>query len=484
MPHEYRGMESNLRALLDLRRVYHEQNSGSQRRLSELLPLFRWSQASDKLDKIYSLLGLVLEIDRRLVPIKYKIPLQKCYTPFMFALLKQSRDLSLLLHCGTPSFVHGHAPLPSWVVDWSYDASQLPAARWGLREANTTHSKVAMARNVYLRYHASGTSKCPPLTLRHGTVLTLHGMIAAHIVETGPAMELHHQPLRPVNFKGDFTPTPPLSWDVFVAREYRNLAWKFFTSFSFADILLFPLNCYRRGAALDVLLASARLAQPRPSSKNDNLRLLFLTLMRGVEDYEYLQLRILGDFGPDAPQQMADEFRAFKNSLWWNVPLTLIKYLFRATILHPVYIFCLGLSYENHRGALPLLGTFIAFLSLFLTWLRIFPSIVIPITQIMSPLGLYMSTKSLRQPAKAKLIDMVPQSMLGSRVVKTETGEVALVPHAAEVGDRVALFKGGRCPFVVRKWGRKWRFVGDAYIHGMMEGEAWDVNKCEEIDFV
>jgi hypothetical protein len=183
-----------------------------------------------------------------------------------------------------------------------------------------------------------------------------------------------------------------------------KLRWKFFISLSYADILLSPLNCYRKGAALDILLASARLAQSlaiQHTFETDHLRLLFLTLMRGVEDYEYLQHRILGDFGPDAPQQMASEFRAFQKSLWWNFPLALSAHYFRATKLQAIYIFCLGLSYENHRGALPLLGTFIAFLSLFLTWLRLYPSIVIPITQIMSPLGLYMSTKSLRQPAKA-----------------------------------------------------------------------------------
>jgi hypothetical protein len=74
--------------------------------------------------------------------------------------------------------------------------------------------------------------------------------------------------------------------------------------------------------------------------------------------------------------------------------------------------------------------------------------------------------------------------MLGSRVTKAEEGNLALVPHAVRVGDMIALFKGGRCPFVVRKWGRKWKLVGDAYVHGMMDGEAWDVEECEEMDFV
>ncbi|KAF2824443.1 HET-domain-containing protein, partial [Ophiobolus disseminans] len=469
MPHEYRGLEANLRALLDLRRGYHETNSGSQRRLSDLLPLFRWSQASDKLDKIYSLLGLVTEEDRGFVPIKYKVPLRKCYTPIMFALLKQTGDLSPLLHCGAPGFVHSRTTQPSWVVDWAYDASHLPRPRWHLRETNVTHAKAAMTRAVYLRYHASSTSECPPPKLRHGSILTLVGMTAAWIIEVGPAMELHHLPLRPEDFVRTFAPTPPLSWDVYVAQQYWKNVWATLTTLSFADLLLFPLNCYRKGAALDILLASSRLVRASGTQlryEEDHLRCLFLTLMNGVEDYEFLQLRIVGGFLSDAPQQMANEFRAFENSLRWNLPFQLTNLIFRKTVLHSIHICCLGLSYENHRGALPLLGTFIAFLSFFLTWLMIYPSIIIPITQIMSPLGLYMSTKSLGQPANPKLIDMVPQSMLGSRVARTGNGLVALVPHATQVGDRIALLKGGRCPFVVRPWGRKWKLVGDAYVDG------------------
>lgn len=490
MPHDYRGLDANLRALLDLRRLYHEGDPSSGRRLSELLPLFRWSQATDKLDKIYSLLGLVSDADQDIVAIKYKIPLRKCYTPLMVAMLKQSGDLGLLMHCSSPSFVKNRTCRPSWVVDWSYDASHVPASRWGLREANTTHSKLAMTSALYPRYHASDDSSCLPLKLRHGSILTLVGMIVAQVVEIGPAMALHHQPLQPINHKGMFAPIPPLPWNVYVAREWGPLLWKFFTSFQLADIIMFPLNCHRKGAALDILRLSSQIAQPSKTQSRhgeDYLRFFFLTLMRGVEDYQYLQLRILDGFVSDAPQQLANEFRAFQKSLLWNIPHRLAEYAFRTTRLHSIYISVLGLSYENHRGAMPVLGTFLALLSVLITWLGIYLPLIIhvmPIVHVLPPLGFYLSTSHLRNPAKAKLLDMVPKSMMDSRVVRTGNGLVALVPHTTQIGDRIALLKGGKCPFVVRPWGRKWKIVGDAYAYGLMEGEAWDLTKCKEMDFV
>ena len=39
-------------------------------------------------------------------------------------------------------------------------------------------------------------------------------------------------------------------------------------------------------------------------------------------------------------------------------------------------------------------------------------------------------------------------------------------------------------PLIVRKRGLEWELVGDAYIHGMMQGEEWVEEDCEGMWFV
>jgi Heterokaryon incompatibility protein (HET) len=64
------------------------------------------------------------------------------------------------------------------------------------------------------------------------------------------------------------------------------------------------------------------------------------------------------------------------------------------------------------------------------------------------------------------------------RVIRTQSGYIGLAVHCAEVGDYVALFKGARTPFVVRQDSDEWRLVGDSYVHGVMQGEAWQEEQC------
>ena len=65
---------------------------------------------------------------------------------------------------------------------------------------------------------------------------------------------------------------------------------------------------------------------------------------------------------------------------------------------------------------------------------------------------------------------------------RTQTGYVGLSSHKVEDGDCVALFQGGSMPFVVREKGAGWIIVGDAYVHGIMNGEAFDQSKCSISD--
>ena len=68
------------------------------------------------------------------------------------------------------------------------------------------------------------------------------------------------------------------------------------------------------------------------------------------------------------------------------------------------------------------------------------------------------------------------------RFAVTERGYMALVPHCARIGDRIALILGAPVPFVLRATGNYvgWclqetmQLVGDAYVHGIMDGEGME----------
>lgn len=67
-------------------------------------------------------------------------------------------------------------------------------------------------------------------------------------------------------------------------------------------------------------------------------------------------------------------------------------------------------------------------------------------------------------------------TLTGWRFVVTKKGFVGVVPNMARVGDVVAIFKGGRVPFVVQRSGAReeaWRLVGECYVHCLMNGEVW-----------
>jgi hypothetical protein len=69
------------------------------------------------------------------------------------------------------------------------------------------------------------------------------------------------------------------------------------------------------------------------------------------------------------------------------------------------------------------------------------------------------------------------------RLGRAANGWLCLLPQETKVGDVIILARGGRVPLVIR-WNEKayYTFVGEAYIHGIMDGEAFDESKCVDIE--
>ncbi|KAG8531870.1 uncharacterized protein KY384_003506 [Bacidia gigantensis] len=61
------------------------------------------------------------------------------------------------------------------------------------------------------------------------------------------------------------------------------------------------------------------------------------------------------------------------------------------------------------------------------------------------------------------------------RFCVTKQGYIGWVPSSAKEGDRICLLLGGQVPYVVRPHKKRkgeWQFLGEAYVHGIMRGEA------------
>ncbi|KAK5126138.1 hypothetical protein LTR85_011493 [Meristemomyces frigidus] len=75
-----------------------------------------------------------------------------------------------------------------------------------------------------------------------------------------------------------------------------------------------------------------------------------------------------------------------------------------------------------------------------------------------------------------------------SRVLaSTSNGLLGWIPETATVGDVICVFEGAPFPFLLsKKSGDRYTLVGDAYVHGIMHGEAWpeDEGNIETISLV
>jgi hypothetical protein len=71
--------------------------------------------------------------------------------------------------------------------------------------------------------------------------------------------------------------------------------------------------------------------------------------------------------------------------------------------------------------------------------------------------------------------------------ISKEEGWLGLAPMDAEVGDRIAILEGGSVPYILRqKCGQVngWEIIGDAYVHGIMDGEGWNPDELVDIVLV
>ncbi|KAH8808712.1 heterokaryon incompatibility protein-domain-containing protein [Xylogone sp. PMI_703] len=60
---------------------------------------------------------------------------------------------------------------------------------------------------------------------------------------------------------------------------------------------------------------------------------------------------------------------------------------------------------------------------------------------------------------------------------------MCLVPETSEIGDKICLIQTLQRPMVIRERGECYEFIGECYVHGIMDGEKWDPLLCERMNF-
>ena len=78
--------------------------------------------------------------------------------------------------------------------------------------------------------------------------------------------------------------------------------------------------------------------------------------------------------------------------------------------------------------------------------------------------------------SRARIYQLQMSKVLrGRRVIRAEDGYLGLAPRSTQPGDEIWIFPGSFVPLVLRKVDlsrRQYRLVGEAYVHGIMRGEA------------
>ena len=98
------------------------------------------------------------------------------------------------------------------------------------------------------------------------------------------------------------------------------------------------------------------------------------------------------------------------------------------------------------------------------------------ITESQIEYGNTILKSTLAKESKALPFSRALSSLFSSkRLVKTSKGYVGTAPQSTRQGDEIYLLKGGRVPFVLRRVSaHAFRLIGDTYVHGIMQGEAFD----------
>ena len=82
-------------------------------------------------------------------------------------------------------------------------------------------------------------------------------------------------------------------------------------------------------------------------------------------------------------------------------------------------------------------------------------------------------------------VDAWLRAAFQEKFCSTKQGRIGLVPRGALKGDSIAVFMGADVPFVLRATDtEEYELIGECYVHGIMNGEAFDGREAQLGDIV
>lgn len=103
-----------------------------------------------------------------------------------------------------------------------------------------------------------------------------------------------------------------------------------------------------------------------------------------------------------------------------------------------------------------------------------------------TPAPLHAHLSASEKTLSSKYGSLANQACIGRKFILTTNGRVGLAPAGCQVGDVICVFLGACVPHVLRSNveppDTTFRFVGDCYLHGIMNMEALDMLDKKEVE--
>lgn len=435
---------------LKLKRRGQDPNESPGKILLELLFQCRFREATDPRDKIYSLLGLVAnptshppaEPTQVLPPLEinpdYSSPVNAIYAHAARQMMLDSNSLDTLGGCAQSINL-----LPSWVPHWDIPQSANPLVHDGLGKQRVTH--------------ATAHSKAWP-RFADTTTLLLHAHDITTLVALAPPLPQPQANTTKVaeDSEKNFSNIKATATGNALSTRYLLVEQMMKTLGQIYEILMSVVPFLGVFADWEEFATAAPLTNPGPEVPGYGSRTVsppsrpIATLLHNVRK---LGISVTHDEEPED-----------RLAVYWQT-------------------LCTG-TYDDTAAAAPERGRMIATQKLFYSWRASLKQI--------HDLHRWHADRKLRPIAflgyvtntwrgYGEFVRFIEGSY-GRRLGRAANGYLCLVPANAEVGDKVVLARGGRVPLVMREQGGTgyWRLVGEAYIQGIMDGQAWDEGQCKE----
>ncbi|KAF2715953.1 HET-domain-containing protein [Polychaeton citri CBS 116435] len=389
-------------------------------RLLHLLARFHDWEATDKRDKVYGLLGLVGDGGSDLGMVAdYSLGVAETYTKAAIVILHRTKDLKILGRC--IANVGGLIEgLPSWVPDWSNTAE----AAMPFDEGVTGHAGTFQATDSS---EASIDFREDSLSLRGYEIDKVAAVGDMLPSVTRGSFDDYHDPEGKEPLLDQYFDDPNINDPIEFIKsqglgrfERTRLYWKLIPRTGLViHSKMKPIADYLRTLACWSELARCYEKDQSYVSGDTNSNAFMMTLVAGCL--------------PNGLTQTKEEYDR------WIGSLAPIRRLLKHKVDKHDHVFVtLALYYYMKH-----------------TWEG------------------YDPFNALLEHARLRCL------------ARTEKGYLALVPPDTQVGDSLGLFEGGRWPIVFRKSNGtdEHTVVGDSYVHGIMDGSAFNSSKCKVMWF-